>query len=129
MFYLDTSAALKLVIVEQGSTALRRWLADRDGEIVSSDLLRTELVRATRLTDPGQMVQARAVLDALILLRLSSEIFERAANLQPETLRSLDALHLAAALELGDDLDGIVTYDARLADGARAIGMPVIAPR
>ncbi len=129
MFYLDTSAALKLVIVEQGSTALRRWLADRDGEIVSSDLLRTELMRATRRTDPGQLVQARAVLDALILLRLSSEIFERAAILQPETLRSLDALHLAAALELADDLDGIVTYDGRLADGARAIGIPVIAPR
>ena len=128
MFYLDTSAAVKLVVVERGSKALRRWLASRDGEIASSDLLRTELLRATRRTAPEQMVQARAVLDSLILVTLSTAVCERAAMLEPHLLRSLDSLHLAAALELGDELEGMVTYDRRLAEGARGLGIGVIAP-
>ena len=129
MFYLDTSAAVKLVIAERGSTALRRWLASRDEQMFSSDLLRTELLRATRRVAPEQMVQARAVLDALILVRLSTAVCERAAMLEPDLLRSLDALHLAAALEIGDELEAMVTYDLRLAQGAEALGISVVAPR
>ena len=75
------------------------------------------------------MVQARAVLDALILVRLSTAVCERAAMLEPDLLRSLDALHLAAALEIGDELEAMVTYDLRLAQGAEALGISVVAPR
>jgi predicted nucleic acid-binding protein len=74
------------------------------------------------------MVQARAVLESLILLILSTEVCERAALLEPEGLRSLDALHLAAALEVGDDLQGLLTYDRQLAEGAAALGIEVISP-
>ncbi len=129
MFYLDTSAAVKLVVAERGSQALRRWLAWRDGEIVSSDLLRTELLRATRRAAPAQMVQARAVLDSIGLITMPAAIFERAATLEPNLLRSLDSMHLAAALELGDELEGVIKYDSRMADGARSLGISVIAPR
>ena len=125
---MDTSAAVKLVVIEPGTTALRRWLTARDGQIASSDLLRAELLRATRRAAPEQMVQARAVLDSLILVTLPSAVFERAAMLEPDLLRSLDSLHLAAALELGDELDGIVTYDRRLASGAQGLGIQVVAP-
>lgn len=125
---MDTSAAVKLVVIEPGTTALRRWLAARDGQIASSDLLRTELLRATRRAAPEEMVQARAVLDSLILVTLPSTVFDRAATLEPDLLRSLDSLHLAAALELGDELEGIVTYDHRLAAGALGLGIHVIAP-
>jgi predicted nucleic acid-binding protein len=128
-YYLDTSAAVKLVVAEAGSAALRSWLKDRHDEIVSSDLLRTELLRATRRGAPEQMHRARAVLDSVVLLSLPSATFERAVDLDPENLSSLDALHLAAALDLGDDLDGIVTYDDRLAAAARARGIRVVAPR
>jgi predicted nucleic acid-binding protein len=128
VFYLDTSAAVKLVIAERGSTALRRWLASRDEQMISSDLLRTELLRATRRGAPERMVQARAVLDALILVTLSTTVCERAAMLEPDLLRSLDALHLAAALEIGDELEAIVTYDQRLAESAEALGISVVAP-
>lgn len=93
MFYLDTSAATKLVVVEKGSTALRRWLTSREEQVFSSDLLRTDLLRATRRSVPEQMVQARAVLDSLIRLTLSTAMCERAAQLEPDLLRSLDALH------------------------------------
>lgn len=128
MHYLDTSAAVKLVVAEKGSTALRRWITPREESIFSSDLLRTELLRATRRSAPEEMVQARAVLDSLILVTLSTAVCERAAILEPAVLRSLDSLHLAAALETGDELEGIVTYDRRLADGAEALGLRVVAP-
>lgn len=127
-WYLDTSAAVKLVVAEPGSRALRRWLAGRDGQVVASDLVRTELLRATRRSAPGSVLQARAVLDALVLLTMPTSVFERAAMLEPELLRGLDALHLAAALELGDDLDGIVTYDERMGTAAQAMGISVVAP-
>ena len=127
-FYLDTSAAAKLVVAEPGSQALVSWCAGNAGEVVSSDLLRTELLRATRRVAPSLMGRARQVLDAIVLLSLSALIFERAGDLAPNALRSLDALHLAAALELGDDLDGIVTYDERLADAARYHGVEVLTP-
>lgn len=127
-FYLDTSAAAKLVVAEDGSPAMTLWAADHADEVVSSDLLRTELLRAARRGAADQMQRARAVLDALTLVSLPTATFERAASLGPDELRSLDALHLAAALELGDDLDGIVTYDERLAQAAAAQGMKVVAP-
>ena len=127
-YYLDTSAAVKLVVEEAGSTALRRFVEAARVPIVSSDLLRTELLRATRRAAPERMVAARAVIDAVVLLTVSTAVFERAAQLEPEVLRSLDALHLAAALDLGDDLDGVVTYDDRLAEAARALGIAVVAP-
>ncbi len=127
-FYLDTSAAVKLVVAERGSKALQSWLEGRDGQVVASDLLRTELLRVTRRAAPEQMVQARRVLDSLVVMTVPTSVFERAAMLEPALLRSLDALHLASALELGDDLEGVVTYDDRLAEGARALGVMVIAP-
>ncbi|MCU1355846.1 MAG: PilT protein domain protein [Acidimicrobiales bacterium] len=127
-YYLDTSAAVKLVVEEVGSKALRSWVRKANEPIVSSDLLRTELLRATRRGAPDQMHQARVVLDSLVLLTLSTPLFERAADLEPDLLRSLDALHLAAALDLGDDLDGMITYDDRLASAAEALGILVVAP-
>ena len=128
MFYLDTSAAVKLIFVEQGSTGMRRWLDAADAQVLSSDLLRTELLRVTTRVDPERMTEARGLLDSLILLKLSTSVCERAAMLEPVALRSLDALHLAAALELGDELKGVVTYDRRLAEGVRALGIRAIAP-
>ncbi|MCB0976531.1 MAG: type II toxin-antitoxin system VapC family toxin [Acidimicrobiales bacterium] len=127
-YYLDTSAAVKLVVEEVGSKALRSWMLEATEPIVSSDLLRTELLRATRRGAPDQMQQARAVLDSLVLLTLPTSLFEQAGMLEPDLLRSLDALHLAAALDLGDDLDGVVTYDDRLASLAVGLGVVVIAP-
>jgi predicted nucleic acid-binding protein len=127
-FYLDTSAAAKLVVAEPESEAMASWAATHGTRVIASDLLRTELLRATRRAAPDRMQRARAVLDAVILLSLTSSTFERAATLDPDELRSLDALHLAAALELGDELDGMVTYDDRMAAAAGLHGVAVIAP-
>jgi uncharacterized protein len=127
-YYLDTSAAVKLVVAEVHTAALTAWVADHEADLVSSDLLRTELLRATRRGAPHAMTRARAVLDAITLLTVPTSTFERAAGLHPDQLRSLDALHLAAALELGDELRGVVTYDDRLTHAAALHGITVIAP-
>jgi uncharacterized protein len=127
-FYVDTSAAVKLVVAEHGSRPLERWASVHDENLVSSDLLRTELLRAVRRGAPRRMERARAVLDALTIVTLPTSTFERAAEIEPVRLRSLDSLHLAAALELGDELDGIVTFDDRLADAARSYGVNVVSP-
>ena len=127
-YYLDTSAALKLVVAEKETGTLISWMKDHEGDIVSSDLLRTELLRATRRGAPDAMPRARAVLDAITLLIVPTPTFERAADVDPDLLRSLDALHLAAALELGDELDGLLTYDDRLTGAAQLHGLTVIAP-
>jgi uncharacterized protein len=127
-FYLDTSAAVKLVVGEPESRALSKWAQAHAESVVSSDLLRTELLRATRRGAPDQMTRARGVLDSITLLALPTATFERAAELEPAVLRSLDAVHLAAALSLGDELDGMVTYDERQAEAAALHGVSVIAP-
>jgi hypothetical protein len=118
---------VKLVVAERHTRALMAWLEGHD-DVVSSDLLRTELLRVTHRGAPDAMPRARQVLDSLTLLTLPTSVFERAAELTPASMRSLDALHLAAALELGDDLDGLVTYDDRLADAAHSHGIAVVTP-
>ncbi|HET6691919.1 MAG TPA: type II toxin-antitoxin system VapC family toxin [Miltoncostaeaceae bacterium] len=135
-WYLDTSAAAKLVVDEAHSPALRAWATEHADDLVSSDLLRAELLRATRRTAidesdaPGEglVLQTQAVIDAVDLVPIPRHVYRDAGLLDPPHMRTLDALHLAIALSLGDDLDGLVTYDSRMADAARRHGVTVIGP-
>jgi len=126
--YLDTSALVKLVIAEPETPALRAWLLESDRDAVSSDLSRAELLRAVRRAAPDSAVQARAVLDSITLLEVTTSTFEAAGRLDATMLRTLDAVHLAAALALGDDLESIVAYDDRLIQAARLNGVLAISP-
>ena len=126
--YLDTSALVKLVVAEDGTDALITWLNETDGDWVSSDLTRTELLRVVRRSAPDGLVRAREVLDSITLLDVTTQIYEEAARIDPPALRTLDSLHLAVALDLGDDLESIVTYDARMAEAATANGVSTTAP-
>ena len=125
--YLDSSALAKLVIDEPETDALRRTLRTATRP-VTSDLARTELMRSFRRHAEDRMVIARLVLDSVSIMSMPASTFDAAGRLDPANLRSLDALHLAAALELGDDLDGFITYDRRLAEAATALGLPVTSP-
>lgn len=127
-FYLDTSAAVKLVHEEHGSAALLAWMSERERMLASSALLHTELLRATRRSRPDLLVRARALLDHVTLIEISWDVRERAGLLDPDGMRSLDAIHLASALALTEDLEGIVTYDVRLAAAALEVGLTVVAP-
>ncbi|MGH9082405.1 MAG: type II toxin-antitoxin system VapC family toxin [Acidimicrobiales bacterium] len=126
VWYLDTSAFLKLVVVEEETAAMRRWFASHL-PVWSSQLLQTEARRAgTRLGLAPTVVDE--ALDAVSLVLPTAGTFFLAGRLAPPELRSLDALHLAAAVELGDDLDGMVAYDDRLAAAARTRSITVVAP-
>ena len=126
--YLDTSALVKLIVREPETHALRSWLAAEDREPVSCDLTRTELMRTVRRAAPELAPNAKRALDKVTLTQVTTGVFEQAGLLEPVALRSLDAIHLAAALNLGDDLGGIVTYDRALAGAASLCGIEVIAP-
>jgi predicted nucleic acid-binding protein len=127
-YYLDTPAFLKLVTTEPETPALRSWVQREDPMLFSSDLLRTEALRAARRYSVEAHRLARRRLEALTLLSLTADISERAGDLDPAILRSLDALHLASALSLADELEGIVTYDERLGVAAGLHGVSVVAP-
>jgi hypothetical protein len=127
--YIDTSALAKLIVAEPETPALQSWFSAEDRDPVSCDLARTELFRAVRRVAPDRVSRARDVLDSITLIALPSALFEHAARLEPSSLRTLDAIHLAAALDLGDDLDVLVTYDDRLAESATANGVRVLTPR
>lgn len=128
-YYVDTSAFVKLVVRERHSAAMRAWAERHDGALFSCDLLRTEALRVARRHSTTALAEARSRIEVLTLVVVTTDLFERAADLDPEILRSLDALHLAAALSAGPDLDGIVTYDTHLADAAALHGVAVLAPR
>ena len=125
--YLDASAAVKLVVSEPESASVRRFVAGQVTRI-SSRVLAVELLRAVARASPASLDQARSLLDVMEFVELNAEIAERAAGLEPVGLRSLDAIHLASALVLGDELDAFITYDARQADAARTVGLRVGAP-
>jgi predicted nucleic acid-binding protein len=126
--YFDTSALVKLILPEAESDALKRWVVAKRASAVSSDLCRTELMRTVRRWAPDRVHAARRLLDDTILVEITPADFDAAGRVNPPELRSLDALHLISAHTLGDDLEGIVTYDDRMAEAARAYGILVHAP-
>jgi predicted nucleic acid-binding protein len=125
--YLDSSALVKLAVEESESNSLKRYLAGRPRR-VSCALARVEVVRAVRRHGPAVVTQALQVLDDLYLIDLGVDLLLVAAELDPMTLRSLDAIHLAAARSLGGDLSRLVTYDHRMAEAARRLGLTVDVP-
>lgn len=125
-WYLDTSAFLKLIVDEVSSSAMRDWYS-ANTQVWSSQLLCTEALRAAqRLQIDLRLVEE--ALDTVTLVLPSVATYASAGRLEPHGLRSLDALHLAAALELGSDLEGMVVYDQRLADAARDTSIEVVVP-
>lgn len=127
--YLDASAVVKLLMEEPETAALRRRLPTWPRR-ASAALLRVELLRTIRRAGLPRLVKdARRQLAGIHLIRLDDDLLERAAELEPPTMRSLDAIHLAAALGLGGELGAVVTYDARMSEAAQALGLPVVGPR
>ena len=126
--YLDSSALVKLVADEKESAALAGYLAGFPHR-ASSRLAMVELRRAAIKKGDAAMHEAELVLDRLEFVELDADVAGLAAEVQPLTLRSLDAIHLASAMSVTDGLDVIVTYDRRLADAAHVAGLSVAAPR
>lgn len=118
---------MKLIVCEPESDALRRFLLGRIG-LTSCALARVEVLRAVVREGAAATDRARGILVGLDLIALDDALLDAAGELQLDELRSLDAIHLAAARELGADLEMVVTYDHRMGAAARALGIAVAAP-
>jgi uncharacterized protein len=103
---------------------LRAWPTQH-----SAGISVTETIRTLRRNGRAEALKiGRELLDTIDLIVVDRMLLERAASVDPPMLRSLDAIHLAAALAIGEDLGAFVTYDVRLADAARANNLTVISP-
>jgi len=127
LVYADSSALIKLVIRERESAVLKRWLTGK--RVVSSRIAEVEVSRGARRSGREPRPSVEELLGEIDLIELDDRVVSRAVRLDPPELRSLDAIHLATALSIADDLDGFVTYDRQLGRAASAAGLPVATPR
>lgn len=115
------------MLEQSGHVELRRELAEWPG-FVSSALLSVEATRACARYGDAYAREARAWLEGIALLPLDDSVLEEAASLEPPVLRSLDAVHLATALSVRDEIGALFTYDEPLAAAAADAGLDVARP-
>lgn len=126
--YADPSALVKLVIDEKESDALAEYLRASGLQLTSSEIAEIELLRAVARVDRDRIPEAVALLERTVLLPLTSEITGRVASLRPTSMQSLDAIHLATALEIQADLEALVSYDEGMLEASRAAGIETCSP-
>ena len=116
------------MIAEAESAELRAYLLDAE-RVISSEVSEVEVVRAAAKAEGerGEAV-ARRVLDEVSLGELTREVRLRASRLQPLSMKSLDAIHLATALELAIEGVVFVGYDRRLQEAAARVGLEIHSP-
>lgn len=127
VWYVDSSAIVKLVAIEPETAVLSKFLTRRH-PLVSSALATTEVHRAVLPLGERFLRQATDVLARFELVRVTNEVLEDAGRLEPTSLRSLDAIHLATAALFGNTLGGVISYDGRMRDAVLSFGWNVHAP-
>ena len=129
LIFADSSALAKLFLDESESRTLERFL-DQGPPVAAAAIARVEVLRALRRASasPEAIEQAIDYFEKIHLRRSTDELLDRAARLAPWTLRAIDAIHLATALDFSPPPDLFLCYDQRLADAARAHGLAVVAP-
>lgn len=125
IIYVDTSALGALLVEQPESDALEQWLDQTTALLVSNDLLETEL-RRLAVREGLEQADVTLLLDGVGLAALDRAVYRSAGLLPMPYLRTLDALHLEAAMRL--DAAAILTYDRRLGEAARSVRLQVIAP-
>lgn len=125
--YLDTSALGRVLLGEPDSPLVLAALRDFE-QHVASRLLRVELRRLALRHE--LLDHADQLLSAVALMPMSAELLEAAETIPPSSVATLDAIHLATALELRDAgiVESVLTYDSQLAEGARHHGLGVLTP-
>jgi len=124
--YVDASALAKLVLAEPGSAEMQRWYIENDKVLCSRiGIVETRRAVGRHLHDP---VHLDLVLRSVDVIEFDVEIARRAASIGPPSTKTLDAIHLASAVQVGPAIGAFVTYDDRLADAARLVGLPVVRP-
>ena len=127
LIYLDSSALVKLVINERESADLAAYLAAAPMR-ASCSLARVEVTRTAKLHGEGAVSRASEILLDTHLIGLDDDVLSVAADLASASLRTLDAIHVAAAVSLRDQVSALVTYDRRMAQAATSLGFVVESP-
>lgn len=126
--YIDASALVKLFKPERETNAFRAALGDWPVQ-VASELIRVEAVcTARRLGGEDVLQRAEAALELINLIPVSPEIIELATGAHTPPLRAMDAIHLATALTMRDDLGAIFVYDNDLHAATLAHQLNALAP-
>jgi predicted nucleic acid-binding protein len=125
--YLDASAFIKLVLDEPESQAFERAIAPL--QWTSSAILEVEATLGVRRRQPALVDAVRTLLGSVRMIDIDADIRRAAADLSDPGLRSLDAVHLATALSLGERCGAFFAYDERLISAARDHGLTVTVPR
>jgi predicted nucleic acid-binding protein len=129
LIYLDTSAFLKTVLGEPRSAALDAYLAASDTPgLISSALLSVEARRSVLRNEPMSLPRTDLGLLRVEQVEVSGTVLEAASRLPDPMLRTLDAIHVATALLIREDLDVLVSYDQRMLAAAAAHGLPTASP-
>jgi predicted nucleic acid-binding protein len=126
VIYLDASALVTFVVRRKFADELDEFLGATPEQTCTSTIGLVETVRACDRSGDYPYLMRR-LLREHTEIRVTASIRDAAANV-PGALRSLDALHVASAQQLGPELTSLVTYDHRMADAARAVGLPVAMP-
>lgn len=127
VLYVDTSALGRVLLGEPDRPAIKRDLGSYE-KLVSSRLLQVELRRMARREN---LLDASAeMLSEVALISIDESVLAAAETISPSNVGTLDAIHLATAVRLAEagELDALMTYDKRLADGAREHGIEVLSP-
>ena len=126
LWFLDASAFLKLLLAEPESEELERWTLGR--RLASSDLLRAEARRGVAHMEASVLRSCDALLAVIHKVRLTPALLDRAGRLPGHGLRTLDAIYVASALQLGDELADFVSYDRRQLAAAERLGLRTLSP-
>ena len=125
-WYADSSALLKLLIVEKESVALTDFI---DFTIKSSVLTRLEVIRTLHKIAPEKIAEAQIILDGIDLTPVNPAILSVAENFSHSiTLKSLDAIHVATVIFLNKSVEGVITYDKAMIKNAKELGINVVSP-
>jgi predicted nucleic acid-binding protein len=127
-YVVDSSALVKLIVSEEHSKTLGSWVANCNQDLFISELARTEVSRAISRVDSNLNKQFNTIINRFGIIRVSTQVLTIAETLSPTSLRTLDAIHLASCIILGDTLTGFVTYDNAQAIAALINRIDVFTP-
>jgi len=127
-YVVDSSALVKLIVSEEHSKTLGSWVANCNQDLFISELARTEVSRAISRVDSNLNKQFNTIINRFGIIRVSTQVLTIAETLSPTSLRTLDAIHLASCIILGETLTGFVTYDNAQASAALINRIDVFTP-
>jgi uncharacterized protein len=126
MWYIDSSAIIKLIRLEKESAALIKKLPSG---LIASRISRIEVTRTIIRYEPDLLDATYDVLADIQMVPVEDAIITIAENLpQFIDLRSLDSLHIASALSIKNVLEGVITYDKEMVKAAVALGFKTLSP-